>query len=226
MKISYHLLTSESPKILKGEEHGWLTAALYLAPHRLAGGPTVCPWSTPGCRSVCLNTSGRGQGPQAQAARIRRTRLLRQDPGKFHRQLALDLERLSHTARENGLRPACRLNATSDLDWSWTIENWRSIQFYDYTKSPEQYAEWLRSRSPYYLTFSRSETNEAQCRNFILAGGNATVVFHGPIPDMYQGFPVINGDEHDLRFLDPPVSGSDSGRRGKQRRPVTGRKGS
>ena len=34
-------------------------------------------------------------------------------------------------------------------------------------------------------------------------GGNVAVVFRGSLPKTYLGYPVVNGDEHDLRFKDP-----------------------
>ena len=34
-------------------------------------------------------------------------------------------------------------------------------------------------------------------------GGNVAVVFRGKLPESYLGFPVVNGDDTDLRFLDP-----------------------
>jgi hypothetical protein len=57
--------------------------------------------------------------------------------------------------------------------------------------------------SNYRLTFSRSETNETQCLEVLSRGGNVAVVFRNELPTHWKGFPVINGDENDLRFLDP-----------------------
>jgi hypothetical protein len=58
--------------------------------------------------------------------------------------------------------------------------------------------------SNYSLTFSRSETNESQCLDVLARGGNVAVVFRSKtLPTHWNGFPVINGDENDLRFLDP-----------------------
>ena len=37
----------------------------------------------------------------------------------------------------------------------------------------------------------------------LLLGGNISAVFRDFIPKKYKGFKVINGDETDLRFLDP-----------------------
>jgi hypothetical protein len=58
--------------------------------------------------------------------------------------------------------------------------------------------------SNYSLTFSRSETNETQCLEVLKRGGNVAVVFRSKtLPTHWNGFKVINGDENDLRFLDP-----------------------
>jgi len=34
-------------------------------------------------------------------------------------------------------------------------------------------------------------------------GFNVAVVFGSGLPETYLGYPVIDGDKHDLRFLDP-----------------------
>jgi hypothetical protein len=52
----------------------------------------------------------------------------------------------------------------------------------------------------YHVTFGRSETNEADCLRVLEAGGN---VFASKFPSTYLGAPVVSGDEHDLRHLDP-----------------------
>jgi hypothetical protein len=77
------------------------------------------------------------------------------------------------------------------------------VQFMDYTK------DVLRVLNPerppnYNLTFSRSERNEGECLRVLEAGGNVTVVFRKPpFPRTFWGYPVIDGDQNDLRFLDP-----------------------
>ena len=63
------------------------------------------------------------------------------------------------------------------------------------------HAQGLLPRN-YHLTFSRSETNEADCLDVLRAGGTVAVVFANK-PDTWHGFPVIDGDKHDLRHLDP-----------------------
>jgi hypothetical protein len=54
----------------------------------------------------------------------------------------------------------------------------------------------------YHLTFSRSETNEAECMDLLADGFNVAAVFR-KVPRKWRGFTVIDGDIHDLRHLDP-----------------------
>jgi hypothetical protein len=75
------------------------------------------------------------------------------------------------------------------------------VQFLDYTKNPNRFKRALPAN--YHLTFSRSEANESVCLELLARGVNVAVVFAGAIPDVWNGFQVINGDAHDLRHLDP-----------------------
>lgn len=57
---------------------------------------------------------------------------------------------------------------------------------------------------------SRSDpapTGEAAARRVLGAGGNVAVVFRvkrgRPLPAVWNGYPVIDGDVTDLRYLDP-----------------------
>jgi hypothetical protein len=76
-----------------------------------------------------------------------------------------------------------------------------NVQFVDYTKNPRRFARQLPAN--YDLTFSRSETNESDCPKVLAAGRNVAVVFAGAMPKTWNGYRVIDGDEHDLRHLDP-----------------------
>ena len=64
--------------------------------------------------------------------------------------------------------------------------------------------KYLRGELPanYHLTFSRNEENDFKCTQVLKAGGNVAIVFRKELPATYKGFKVINGDLHDLRFLD------------------------
>lgn len=58
----------------------------------------------------------------------------------------------------------------------------------------------------YYLTFSMSENNKDITMDLLSKGYNVAIVFgirnENELPKFYKGYPVINGDETDLRFLD------------------------
>ena len=54
----------------------------------------------------------------------------------------------------------------------------------------------------YHLTFSYSGDNGQQCIDFLAQKGNVSVVFESEVPEEFNGFKVINGDEHDARWTD------------------------
>lgn len=224
------LLTVGNPKTAKGEGKGYLTFILHLAPANMSG-YNVCPMASAGCKAACLNTAGRGgmiEGSgamtgaqlvaaihdgkvtnQVQAARIRKTKQYFEDRETFLKQLVKEVKSGIKLAAKHGLKPAFRLNGTSDIVWELIDVNsgtganfcnimglFPNVQFYDYTKRTNR----VNLPKNYHLTFSRSETNEDAAP----AGMNIAVVFAGKtLPTEYKGRPVINGDETDLRFLDP-----------------------
>jgi hypothetical protein len=207
------LLTFGNPKTAKGEARGWLTAVLHLAPANAAGLGTVCASATAGCMAACLNTAGRG-GIMAhgattnaiQEARKRRTAFYKLDRKGFARALAEDIAKAERKAARLGLRLAVRVNGTSDLPMlaHAMAQRFPHVVFYDYTKHANPKARELPN---YHLTFSRSESNESAWFQAIRSGVNVAVVFSTkrgrPLPEAWHGLPVIDGDAHDLRFLDP-----------------------
>jgi hypothetical protein len=210
------MLTTHNPKTIKGEKKGFATAILHLAPANRSG-HNVCPFATDGCKSSCLNRAGRGGidcadgSNRIQDARIRRTRLLFSDRAAFFADLRKDIKAFIRRCDRQGLTPCVRLNGTSDLPvetWG-IIQNFANVQFYDYCKSPRRMQDYLDGKMPsnYFLTFSRSECNDAVCNDLLKRGANVAVVFDTrrgkPLPDMYRGHRVIDGDLSDLRFLDP-----------------------
>ena len=74
------------------------------------------------------------------------------------------------------------------------------VQFVDYSKNPKRFERELPPN--YDLTFSRSETINRRHQE-LERGHNVAAVFAGTMPEAWNGFRVINGDEHDLRHLDP-----------------------
>jgi len=64
----------------------------------------------------------------------------------------------------------------------------------------------MRARPNYHITFSHSETNLDECKRALSHGLNVAVVFdtrkNSVLPSEFLGRPVIDGDLHDVRFLD------------------------
>jgi len=212
------VLTAHSPKTAKGEKLGYLSAIAYLAPHTMATPKTVCPFSTPACRAGCLYSSGTGDLPRQANARANRTRLWRDDPSAFLGKVAMEILDLSMLAADAGVSLAVRLNGTSDIFFEQYLapngltlmETFPSVQFYDYTKAP------LSVRGPipenYHLTYSMADDNAVESAAYLMAGQSVAVV----VPDDShkigwfvlgdREINIVDGDEHDLRFLDEPGS--------------------
>jgi hypothetical protein len=183
-------------KLGKGGQFG-----LCLLPHRLSG-TNLCPYSTPGCRSVCLNTAGRGSMMYVQEGRLARSRFLVERPEAFAAVLEREILNLPPDS-------AVRLNVLSDLLWEqifpriFTVRD--DIQFYDYTKYP------ISSRNTpmnYHLTYSASEHwTDAAIADAVAGGDNVTVVLNlrrsEVMPTIWNGLPVVDGDVNDARYDDP-----------------------
>jgi hypothetical protein len=201
------LFTTGNPKLMKGEKKGYLSFVLHLAPANLSGYET-CPKRTAGCTSACLNTAGRGgifkKGESTnviQQARIRKTKMFFENREQFLADLENDIRLGIKQAEKQGFIPAFRLNGTSDIAWEkyGIIEKFPNVQFYDYTKMRNRKVSHLKN---YHLTFSKADGNDMDVRLAASNGMNVAVVFKN-VPESYIGRTVINGDETDLRFLDP-----------------------
>jgi hypothetical protein len=190
-------------KTIKSMKYGFLTGILYLAPYKLSG-KNVCPAASLGCRLSCLNTAGRGQMGVVQKARLRKTKMFFRDRNKFLSQLKTEIEILSRRAANKNMKLAIRLNGTSDLpferyliDGKNLMDHFPKVKFYDYTKLENRINDQLPGN--YHLTFSRSETNEAVIDQ-VIEKAPVSVVFKHKLPRLYNGYKVINGDLHDMRF--------------------------
>lgn len=206
----------QSPKLAKSDKSGkgYLSCIMYLAPSRVSG-HQVCPQASPGCIAACLNTAGRGIYQKTQDARIRRTNFFFDSRDAFKRQLIEELKLFVKRCWNMQMKPACRLNGTSDLPWETLFPElfvkFPHVQFYDYTKIERRMIDFLCGKLPrnYHLTFSRSEINDEKCKRILSLGGNVAVVFRDKnFPVAWGGFPCYNADETDLRFLDPQGVGA------------------
>jgi hypothetical protein len=221
------LLSVGNPKTLKGMKQGYNTYILHLAPASLSGHNT-CPKATAGCIDSCLNTAGRGgmfkRGENTntiQQARIRKTQLFYNDRDQFMALLVKDIELAIKQSAKVDLIPVFRLNGTSDLSWEKysVVRNgvvytnifhaFENVQFYDYTKVLGRKIGNIKN---YHLTFSMADGNYMDCKQAVEQGMNIAVVFGikkgTPMPTKFfnHNMTVFNGDESDLRFLDPAKS--------------------
>ena len=186
------------------------TFILYLAPSTILEGFNLCPFASEGCKKVCLYSAGRGKFSNVQSARINKTKFWAFNREGFYIQLANELLTIHDKAVKKGIKIAIRLNGTSDIDHIDLLKRYSGIDFlqplfsdllfYDYTKNYNVFKKYKGSN--YSLTFSRSETNENDAFRILKEGGNVAIVFKA-IPEMWNGFKVINGDASDLRILDP-----------------------
>jgi hypothetical protein len=132
--------------------------------------------------------------------------------------LVKDIELGIKQSAKAGLIPVFRLNGTSDLSWEkysvikdGTVYTnifaaFDNVQFYDYTKVLGRKVKHIPN---YHLTFSMADGNYMDCKQAVNEGLNIAVVFGikkgTPMPEKFfnSNLTVFNGDESDLRFLDP-----------------------
>ena len=211
--IKQTLLTAGNAKIVKGEKLGYITKGLHFSPANKSG-YEVCRWRSKGCTMACLDTAGRGQMNMIQDSRIAKTKLFFEKQFDFLLKLQKEIASTIKSAEKKGMEAVFRPNLTSDLTWEniedangqTLMQKFPDTQFYDYTKSFMRMAQFI-NRNPdfpsnYHLTFSASEHNQKLVEMVLQMGGNVAIVFRGQLPKTWKGYPVINGDENDLRFRD------------------------
>lgn len=209
------LSIDSNAKTVKGQKYGFMTAILYLAPHAIAG-PNVCANSEiAGCQSACLYSAGRGAMSSVQNARINKTKYFHADRAAFMVQLHKEIAAFVRKAKRKGLTPLVRLNGTSDIRWereALTVNGaqfdnlmsaYPTVQFYDYTKL----ANRRNVPANYDLTFSYSGrvAYQSQVQKAIENGMRIAVVFakREEIPQTFLGLSVVDGDDSDIRHIDP-----------------------
>jgi len=204
----YKLLSVDADiKTIKGRKIGFLTGILYLAPYTLSG-VNLCPFAKVAeCHVACLNTAGRGNFSNVKNARLRKAKLFNENRGEFFAQLIEDIHKLKAQAKKQKLQAVIRLNGTSDIEFEnikvtgdYTIFNlFPDLQFYDYTKNPN------RKNLPdnYDLTFSYSGVESfIKFNRQALANNMRVATVFKILPAEFMGREVINGDDHDARFIE------------------------
>jgi hypothetical protein len=204
-------LLSKGSTNAKTSKNELTTFIMYMAPATMVDGVNMCPFASPECIELCLNTSGRGVFSNVQLSRIKKTEFFRDNREEFYIQLGNELLKIHDSAIKQNKNIAIRLNGTSDVDHlglllrytgiNFLDEFYSDLIFYDYTKNINHVKKYKGSR--YHLTFSRSECNDSTVNQAIELGANIAVVFRNELPATYKGLPVINGDLSDLRINDP-----------------------
>jgi hypothetical protein len=204
-------------KTRKNAKRGYLTKGCSLSPSIESGVIDLCVMASDGCAEVCLDR----QGLASVFEMIRFARIAKTAVYAFHRdwflnQLIRELDNAVILADKKGSDLAVRLNVFSDVPWErlGILGRFPTIKFYDYTKYPTRAGQ---IRPNYWVTFSRSETNHRETIATLRAGNNVAVVFadmskptgfvgnkagEQKLPNTWEGFEVVNGDDTDLRFED------------------------
>ena len=205
------LLGTASTKTIKGEKMGFLTAILYLTPD-----DNLCPLAKlAGCMEGCLYTSGRGAFNSVQQARKSKTEFWYTQQKSFLFSLCADIWTLREKAQKNNQKLLVRLNGTSDIPWENYIvykaetifQLFPDVQFYDYTKHPSRNLQG-KTYSNYDLTYSFSSITPKPISIKGLTNkdnSRVAVVFQRKedIPQSFRSWEVIDGDDTDVRHIEP-----------------------
>lgn len=217
-------------KTIKGRKKGFKTAILYLVPASQSGQQLCANAKLAACDKACLFTAGRGAMSSVFMSRLWRTLFFLQYRDEAIELIKHDIARYAKACDKQGYELLVRLNGTSDIRWEnyGIMQAFPNVQFYDYTKLAN------RKNIPdnYDLTFSYSGVSayQSQVKLAIAQGMRIAVVFRNRsiVNDLLannQSFltmPVVDGDDTDIRHLDPMASVVALYAKGKAKQDTTG----
>jgi hypothetical protein len=175
---------------------------------------------TAGCEKPCLFKAGRGAMSNVMLSRLRKTLYFNQYRDLFMAQLSNEIYDYRAKAKRDGFKLVVRLNGTSDIRFEnipnpgpWADTNifnaFPDVQFYDYTKI----ANRKNIPANYDLTFSYSgaPAYAPYVAKAVANGERIAVVFRNRAiveamlanGETFLGLPVVDGDDTDIRHLDP-----------------------
>lgn len=206
-----YLFSLSSVKASKSLKYGYLNGIQYFMQHNSAqdkGVKNMCPWASKECSAWCFGGSKRLAMSKVVKARVNRSLLFQNDKETYLKLLDEEIRFLMNKARNKGMKLVLRLNGTSDKDFTklGIYSKYPEVQFCEYTKNPGMVKRYVNGDLPenLHITLSRSEENHDFCMEMLKTGKvNVAIPFYGEHPETFYGFPVITGDDHDLRFLDP-----------------------
>lgn len=155
-------------------------------------------------------------------SRIIKTKLFFENRTFFMRWLIDEIRIAKLTAEVNGYDFSVRLNGTSDIkvtDFEFNgeciLDIFKDVQFYDYTKV-YPYLALTKKFSNYDITYSYNGYNWSLCEQALKSGYRVSVVFEKVrakkgklvreqqiLPKTFKGYKVINGDNSDIRYVEP-----------------------
>lgn len=173
----------------------YLIAADYL-------GPKLCV-NFKNCKSGCLMWSGHGGNYNCTRGRVLKTLGLLLYPAEFRARINSDAIAAKNKAKKLGKKLVLRLNGTTDLNpKAFGLDSDPDIIRYEYTKCLAYALKSNNSHIHYTYSFYG---NAKEAVAALKSGINVTIVLKKgqPLPVWAEDFKTVNGDDHDLRFLDP-----------------------
>lgn len=174
------LIRSENnAKTVKGDGE-YITAIMYLAPYRLSGFNVCAMAETAKCHEGCLFRAGRGRMSNVEKARLAKTQWYVRDRADFMAALVEDVAAFQRYCARKGVKPAIRLNGTSDIQWEVghpvTVTHYRTgntegahpveyasifeafpdCRFYDYSKLVKRVYRTLPANYSLVLSYSEA----------------------------------------------------------------------
>lgn len=222
---------SSNVKLRKSGRDDLRIVSLSLA-HGDQSGISVCPSSTPDCRTFCVGGTGLSAiYPIIRESRIRKTRFVMESRLLAILQMVGELELERRAAERDSALLVARLNCFSDLAWESPkfgcipqlfLDCGRSgdggVLFYDYTAILARVSD-IRRPANYALCGSwKNKASTEGIHRLLATGHNCSIPFAvegaytgnrallQPIPKRWRilgdEFNVIDGDETDLRCFD------------------------
>ena len=228
------IFSTDSPKAVKADAFGYLNAIHYMSPADTAGVGNLCPKASEGCKTICLGlTSGQAgmvkdiadntdQGNSVRKSRREKSIRFMRDRAAYMRDVVRSIELAERKAAKLRKKLCVRMNGSTDIAWEGIpclrhgskyrnlMDAFPRVQFVDYTKIAARFKRPLPAN--YHLTFSRSETNWPECFDVLSMGFNVAAVYSAELKEhALKHAHIVDGDEHDLRHLDPKAA---KGKRG------------
>ena len=180
-----------------------------LCPHASPGCLALCLGWYSGQAAMLSNAQLETGSNNVRRSRQRKAEMFMHHRAHFMSVMFKGIDCCQRKANRLGKKLCIRLNGATDISWEGirilgranradmsgelvnetVFDAFPQVQFVDYTKNYKRMIRFCEGKLPsnYHLTFSRSETNEAECRDVLAHGGNVAVVFAGEMPSEYLG---------------------------------------